>query len=483
MALIEKIYARAHRQPDKVAIVHNNSPVSYRVFASAIEASRRYLAAQGLSPAGVAVLPIRDLVDVWRIGLALRGLGVTTLAVAGRAEIGGLGLPNIQCVVTTEAEQSAELQAQCATQRHRLIIIPTSVYDNIERASPPALPNLPEALGGHILLTSGTTGEYKKVLMSPLAEASAIAWGQRLHNISEHWIANLFGFGNWSGAGYKIATRIWDAGGTVVLYQRPNIHESLAYPGINYISAVPKVLESLIAALPEGLRRDDAIRVGCSSAGMSLSLVSEVQRRLTSQLYDSYSSTEADIVALTLVEQPEDLRWRRVVPGRTLQIVDEDGRPVPVGQVGLVRVDVPTGIDGYLHDPEATRMFFRDGFFYPGDLGELRADGRFALHGRSNNVINVNGRKVAAAPIEEALQDKFSVGGVCLFSRPRADGEEIIHVVLETSRSIPLNEVAAALAGVMPYKFVLRAHFVDALPRTHLGKVQRDVLRQRLGLP
>src|SRR5271155_5172186 len=80
--LATKIYAKARETPDKTAIVFNNRELSYRLFAGLIEISRRYLAAQGLAGEGVAVLPSGSMGNTWALGLALRGLGLTTLVVS-----------------------------------------------------------------------------------------------------------------------------------------------------------------------------------------------------------------------------------------------------------------------------------------------------------------------------------------------------------------------------------------------------------------
>src|SRR5271169_558058 len=67
-----------------------------------------------------------------------------------------------------------------------------------------------------------------------------------------------------------------------------------------------------------------------------------------------------------------------------------------------------------LDDEVATRAFFYDGYFYPGDLGMFGHDGRLSLRGRASDVINVLGDKIATDPIERALQDRLGAEGVCI---------------------------------------------------------------------
>ena len=95
------------------------------------------------------------------------------------------------------------------------------------------------------------------------------------------------------------------------------------------------------------------------------------------------------------------------------------------------------------------REFFRDGYFYPGDLGVVSPDGRLALHGRVTDVVNVFGTKYAPGPIEEELQNALGAGGVCAFSLPRDDGEEVLHVVIESTRRSDDAKMAAVLRRLL----------------------------------
>lgn len=80
------------------------------------------------------------------------------------------------------------------------------------------------------------------------------------------------------------------------------------------------------------------------------------------------------LVAITPIEQADDLLWYRIDPSREVQVVDESGEVLPPGQEGLVRMRIDDGLDGDLDDPIATHEFFRDGYFYPGDFGEFGQD-------------------------------------------------------------------------------------------------------------
>src|SRR5208282_5251822 len=151
--LTTKIYTQARETPDKTAIVFNNRKLSYRFFAGLIEISRRYLAAQGLASEGVAVLPTGSMVNTWALGLAARSLGLTTLVVRSPDEIGGLGLPDIRCVVAVAGEHRPGLDRLCAASRWRFISVPKDIYADAAQHAAPDPPEPKASFGGHILLS------------------------------------------------------------------------------------------------------------------------------------------------------------------------------------------------------------------------------------------------------------------------------------------------------------------------------------------
>jgi len=263
-----------------------------------------------------------------------------------------------------------------------------------------------------------------------------------------------------------------------VMYQGPHPWESFRHPGITHVFATPRLLSQILTAA-EALRRDDAMRLFVGSGPLSQAVWELARQRLTSRIYTSAGATEALQYALTPIGGPEDLRWHRILPSREVQVVDEADRILPAGQVGRVRVRLLDGMrQSYLHDEEASRAFFRDGYFYPGDLGVFRSDGRLALHGRVTDVVNILGSKIAAGPIEEALQHKLGVSGVCVFSVENEAAEEELHVAIETGRPIDQTRLADALGHELQGAPIAHVHFIAALPRNDMGKIQRDVLKK-----
>ncbi len=218
MSVVDDIFAHARAAPERMAVTFGGAPISYRVFADRIARARAFFAGQDLDTARVAILFVNRLVDTWILGFALRELGVTT--VQGRSiddiELLALGAVTIvsSALETWPGLESAALQA-----RARLVTVPAQIYRGHEIVSLEA-PLPPGPRGGHILLTSGTTGVYKKVLVRPETEASGLAQRIATFGLSAASVVHASGLGNWTGLGYQLPRAAWAAGGGVVIHQR-----------------------------------------------------------------------------------------------------------------------------------------------------------------------------------------------------------------------------------------------------------------------
>jgi acyl-CoA synthetase (AMP-forming)/AMP-acid ligase II len=196
--LTHLIFDWAQRTPDRTAVIHNGHAWSYRSFAQAIAAARGYFARCGYVGPGYAVLALSNTMNFWILSLALRSLGLTTVSVKSSAMIRELGLANVHCVVT-EPGLRAELDGLCTELDLRLLAVSLAG----EAALGLEAPGAQHHLGGHILLTSGTTGHYKMVLMSPEIDANVLPLHVKLFGINQHTLLSVFDFGTWTGAGYK----------------------------------------------------------------------------------------------------------------------------------------------------------------------------------------------------------------------------------------------------------------------------------------
>ncbi len=481
---ILKIFEQARQTPGKIAAVSDGVSFSYSNFARFIEVFRQYFAQQDLPVDSVAVIDVDSLLDAWVLGLALRSLGVTTFAARDAEEIAKLGLRNIGCVVTAEAENRPEPRHPSTAFPWRLIRVPTKLKLSAMQGPVPDVPRTMARPGGHILMTSGTTGTYKKVLRDAVMEALAMPLHAEINGISAQSVVYVANFGLWTAGGYRWPLITWSMGGTVVFHQEMDLHSPLARHDMTHVFTTPAMLAALLGASKGTLHRNDATRLLVTGGALSRAMLAAAKQILTRQVHSVLASTEALTLAVTPLDQPDDLLWHRIHPSREVQVVDEAGAVLGPQREGFVRVRVIDGLSGYLDDEVATRAFFHDGYFYPGDLGMFGHDGRLALRGRASDVINVLGDKVATDPIERALQDRFGAEGVCILSIQKIGGDDEIYVVIQCRRRLEWAEVQAAAnaeLGVIN-RMPVRVAVVETLPRNDMGKIKRLELKRQLSI-
>jgi acyl-CoA synthetase (AMP-forming)/AMP-acid ligase II len=476
--LVRRIYEWAQAAPDKTAIVYCGVPISYRGFALRIEHARKILARQPLRPGSIAAIRAENMIDSWVIALALRSLGMTTIPVPSLDQIDALGLGDFGCIVTDVARESGE-PARPRDRDYVMVRIRRGVYLGEPGGELPDPRRMASAPGGHIMLTSGTTGSVKKVRMDDAMLAARLTATAALCGFDDRSVVCLFNFGLTSALSVMTCT-VWDVGGAVVLEKRPDLHLCLTDPAVTYAHASPAILARLLAAPPGALRPRDTLSIGVGGGALPAALAEQVRARITPNLFVHVASTEVGIWSITPIKTEDDLGSHRIVSGREVQVVDDAEQPLPPGQTGQIRIRIIDGATGYLGDEAASRVAFRNGYFYPGDLGFFQEDGRLVLQGRTTDVINILGRKTAPEPIERALQARLGVDDVCIVSSPVAGAGEEIHVAIQSQRSFDQAALAAAWSRTTRGLPQPRFHLVAALPRTDSGKVQRSVLRERI---
>jgi len=170
------------------------------------------------------------------------------------------------------------------------------------------------------------------------------------------------------------------------------------------------------------------------------------------------------------------------VPGYRAEVVDEAGRPVPPGTVGRLRVKGPTGCR-YLADARQAQ-YVQDGWNYTGDAYVQDADGYFHYHARTDDMIISAGYNIASPEVEEALMQHPAVAECGVIGMPDEERGQIVKawVVLRPGHAGD-EAMARALQDfvkqtIAPYKYPRAVTFVDKLPRTQTGKLQRFKLRE-----
>jgi len=197
------------------------------------------------------------------------------------------------------------------------------------------------------------------------------------------------------------------------------------------------------------------------------------------EIYTMYGSTEATIATSRRYDSDDPSNAGEILPGSTIEIVDDDDQPVEPGTVGRIRHKSAGMIHEYLGNAEASARAFRDGWFYSGDLGFIRADGGLTLTGRESEVLNAGGVKVDPTRIDHAALLQPHVTDACSFEYETASGLKQIGIAIVAEQGIDVEQLIGALATEFgPAAPKLVAH-VDDVPRNAMGKPMRRILAER----
>jgi acyl-coenzyme A synthetase/AMP-(fatty) acid ligase len=213
---------------------------------------------------------------------------------------------------------------------------------------------------------------------------------------------------------------------------------------------------------------------------VSRALLMEARARLCSHIVCQYGSTEAGATAFATADRLAGIEGASgyVAPWALVEVVDENDRTLPPGSEGILRIRAGCQGAAYPPDRPDPQSGFRDGWFYPGDRGRLRADGLLIVAGRTSELINAGGFKLAPEIVEDLLATHPSVLEAAAFGVPGAGGIEEINVAVVPRGSLNERQLIAWCAERnVP---VARVVSVAALPKTALGKINRELLRHDL---
>ncbi len=337
---------------------------------------------------------------------------------------------------------------------------------------PPSGPRLIDQAGTDdpalLLYTSGTTGQPKGAILShgnllASARAVGIAWRWT----AEDSLLLALPLFHMHGLGVGINGAL-AAGARIVLRERFDAADVAAHaPGATMFFGVPAMYQRL--AQEERLGALSTLRLLVSgSAPLPSALFAQIAAAAGQPPLERYGMTETVMIASNPIDGPRKPGMVGLpLPGVALRLGGERDEIEVTGPNVLVGYDGGAGTDA----------FTDDGWFRTGDLGEFDADGYLRISGRVKELIISGGYNVYPREVEEVLAQYPGVVEVAVIGRPSERwGEEVTAVLVVEA---PLDEAALrqfAAEQLAPYKVPKAVEFIDALPRSALGKIVRGQL-------
>ena len=337
-----------------------------------------------------------------------------------------------------------------------------------------------------LLYTSGTTGRSKGAMLSHGNLASNCSVLKTLWKFSEKDIL-LHALPIFHTHGLFVALNVTlCAGSSVLLLSSFNAAETVQLlPEVTCMMGVPTFYTRLLDE--ESLNRDSTCNVRLFVSG-SAPLLPEThlawEKRTGHAILERYGMTETNMNASNPYIGPRKAGTVGLpLPGIEIRIADERGQAVAQGQAGMIQIRGPNVFKGYWNMPAKTaEEFTADGYFISGDLGKIDEDGYLAIVGRAKDLIISGGYNVYPKEIEIEIDLIPGVLESAVIGLPHPDfGEGVIAVVVPTTEgAAPEKEIIAALKGrLAAYKLPKKVFCVNELPRNTMGKVQKNLLRER----
>ena len=333
--------------------------------------------------------------------------------------------------------------------------------------------------------TGGTTGRPKGAVVSHTARFVSAASTAREHQVTAQDVVGVV-----TPMFHAVGLMIWYqasilVGSTAVIFRRWDPAEFIAETERHRISSVflvPVQVRDLLRSPAFDRERLASLRnIGVGGAPTPPGLIAECRKALPHCGYtDHYGQSETG--PLTILK-PRDTEAHagtvgQAAAGVDLRIVDPDGNPVPPGTIGEVVARGPFLMEGYFEDEEETARYFRDGWGWTGDLAKSDEDGYITLVGRSREIIISGGFNIHPSEVETALASHPAVDDCTVFGVPDERwGEAPIALVVPAAEVSAEDLITHCTERLARYKRPREIVFVETIPRTPSGKVQKPPLR------
>lgn len=502
----------AEETPDKRALVWCNAQGEEHIFTfSDIKKYSNQMAnvfcAKGIGHGDRVMVILKRHYEYWFAAVALHKLGAVMIPVTHMLTVSDLvyriKASKVKAIVSTWQNEVPKrvLTALKQSEMHaKLWCVQADVegFENLTAAMDRAskeLERIPTLAGDPMILyfTSGTTGHPKGVIHEhtyPLAHIVTAKYWQQAEDNGLHFTVAETG---WAKASWGKIYGQWLVGSAVMVYDFDNFdpkqltHVINRY-GVTSFCAPPTVYRYLVR---KGIPHMPTLK-HASTAGEMLS--PEVFHKFTQRtglpLCEGYGQTETTLLMANFKgKEAVEGSMGTPSPFYNIELWGKNGRPVDIGEVGEVVIvpdeagRQPGVFTAYLDNEEQYSYVWRDGAYHTGDTAHMDETGRYWFHGRFDDIIKTGGFRVGPGEVENVLMEHPAVAECSVIGVPDSlRGQAIKAVVVLDQGYEKTKESELAIKDfcnqkLAEYKWVRMVEFVEKMPKTISGKIQKTVLR------
>jgi acyl-coenzyme A synthetase/AMP-(fatty) acid ligase len=469
MNWFEQIAFQAKLRPEEPAVIFPGGMATYARLVECVEHASQHLLRAGVTKGEIIALEIRHpLLHLVAI-LALHRCGVAslTLQTGHLAEQSQL---KIDRLLSDRFQPSEQGWKQVMFTNEWLLppkpgtpLLPLAGFNGIDDVC-------------RIVLSSGTTGTPKAISVTERTLQHRFDRASILTERGRYLC--MMGFSTLGG--YQTLMSALVLGGAICFAGAPeDVLQVMGLYHVTHLIAAPFQIRAVLDSQTKSAMYFPSLRNVLLAGGhISNALIAEVSQKLCPNVGCVYGSTELGIVAFAPAAAMRGIEGATgfVLPGEVVEIVEKNGAALPRGEEGIVRIKSDR-IDRYFVPTPDDAEIFKDGYFYPGDLGRLMQDGLLVITGRSNEVINRGGSKAAPELIEEVLRKRPEIADAAVFAVPNTD--QIWAAVVCKGR-LQQKEILALckekLGGLAPDRLIE----LDEIPRNDMGKIIREKMKDKI---
>lgn len=472
----EYVAVHAAMEPARTAVVLGGKVVTYGLMYQHIQSFTLALHQRGIRQGDRCIVKIAHPYVHWLILLALENLAAVSCSVSIQE---GASLQALEACADKLISQNASEPVGPIALVH---VRPEWVQSQLD-AHPDEVRYrqvcqcLTPQAGQRIKRSSGTTGGMKNMLFSHQGEEALIRQYADVMGFTRdtrYLVVNSFVVSSV----YLCATLCVRLSAMVLFESGENRLELIRRQQVTHVRFFQQQLLDMLKEIESGgLSKPKDLTVILGAAPVSRALWDHVLRLLARNIVYTYNANECGSIC---VMGPDGLGAVR--PGVQVSIVDADDRVQAPGQTGRIRVKVPHMVRGYMNNPRASGQNFKDGWFYTGDAGHFVGHRLLRLSGRIDDVLIFAGFKRSAHEYEAEVCTVSGVADACALAVPDRLGVDRLVICAVVPAGLDRQAMVPAIRKLFP-PFITEGasvFFVESLPRTENGKLQRAAMKARL---